>query len=366
MLGKTGPARACDTARRRAAPILEGTLYNTPRPVCAEFTAVGPAATGAAGAAGATRRPVVAGDEPVTPVDGPRLPCHRGRSRPPGQHLDPTRVPQRRRGRAPTRRLGGASRDDGAVIPVVALYVGLGATLLGLAALLRPFPALALAPRTRGAALGLGGLLLAWVAVALPAAEHRVARPRSRLDAFLPRYQFGERHLVHVRAPPGAAYRAVRTVTADEIRGFRTLTWIRRFGRDGPESLLDAPPGVPIVDVATRTGFLALAEDPGRELVYGAPGPVTPAAREHLSRFSRDPSAFRALAEPGFAKLAMNFRVAPDGRGGSVVSTETRVFATDAAARRRMAAYWRAIYPGSALIRRGWLAAIRRRAERER
>jgi hypothetical protein len=44
------------------------------------------------------------------------------------------------------------------------------------------------------------------------------------------------------------------------------------------------------------------------------------------------------------------------------VSTETRVFATSPAARRRFAAYWRVIYPGSAIIRRSWLRAIRHRA----
>ena len=44
-------------------------------------------------------------------------------------------------------------------------------------------------------------------------------------------------------------------------------------------------------------------------------------------------------------------------------STETRVFATDDSARRRFAAFWRVIYPGSALIRRMWLRAIQRRAE---
>jgi hypothetical protein len=58
----------------------------------------------------------------------------------------------------------------------------------------------------------------------------------------------------------------------------------------------------------------------------------------------------------------MNFLVTPDGQDGSFVSTETRVFANNAAARRRFAAYWRLIYPGSAMIRRMWLRAIVRRA----
>jgi hypothetical protein len=39
-------------------------------------------------------------------------------------------------------------------------------------------------------------------------------------------------------------------VTADEIALFRTLTWLRRFGRPGPESMLNPPPHVPVLDVA--------------------------------------------------------------------------------------------------------------------
>ncbi|HEU4746901.1 MAG TPA: hypothetical protein VFS56_00260 [Gemmatimonadaceae bacterium] len=58
----------------------------------------------------------------------------------------------------------------------------------------------------------------------------------------------------------------------------------------------------------------------------------------------------------------MNFVVLPNESGGSVVSTETRVFGSSPEAQRAFARYWRVIYPGSALIRRMWLRAIKRRA----
>ena len=60
----------------------------------------------------------------------------------------------------------------------------------------------------------------------------------------------------------------------------------------------------------------------------------------------------------------MNFLVEPKDEGWCRVTTETRVFSTDDSARRAFAAYWRIIYPGSSFIRRMWLRAIRRRAER--
>ena len=49
--------------------------------------------------------------------------------------------------------------------------------------------------------------------------------------------------------------------------------------------------------------------------------------------------------------------------GGTVLTTETRIKATDDPARRTFGRYWRVVIPGSAAIRRAWLRAIRRRAE---
>jgi hypothetical protein len=62
----------------------------------------------------------------------------------------------------------------------------------------------------------------------------------------------------------------------------------------------------------------------------------------------------------------MNFCIAPAPDGSCAVSTETRVYATDEASRRRFAVYWRLISFGSAFIRVMWLRAIKRRAEAER
>lgn len=208
--------------------------------------------------------------------------------------------------------------------------------------------------------IAVGGLIAA-AGFLLPAGETRVKAAETRLDDFVPVYQFREAHATRINASPESVSESIRAVTADEIELFRALTWIRRFGRSGPESSLNAPEKLPLLEVATRTSFLLLAEEREKELVIGtvvlAP-PGTPWERNPT------PEAFKALTRQGFAKAAINFLIEPDGTGGSVVRTETRVFATDASARRRFAAYWRVIYPGSALIRIMWLRAIKQRAER--
>jgi hypothetical protein len=186
--------------------------------------------------------------------------------------------------------------------------------------------------------------------------------PARELDRVAPSYQFHEVHRTTVRATPDRAYRAIKEVTASEILLFRELTWLRRLGRRGPESILSAPQRQPLLEVATRTSFVTLADGP-RELVVGTVVIAPPGAR------TRPTSAdeFCALAtRPGHALATMNFVVTPRADGSCQVSTETRVFATDEAARRRFAAYWRLINLGSAFIRVMWLRAIKRRAEAER
>jgi len=180
----------------------------------------------------------------------------------------------------------------------------------------------------------------------------------ARLDEFAPEHQFNEVHAARVRAPRDRVYRAIKEVTAGEITLFRTLTWIRRLGRKGKEGILDPPPGEPILGVATRTGFVMLADDPEQEIVVGM-AVIVPAGG-HRPQTAEE---FKRIAGPGFAKATLNFRIEDAGDGTVVVSTETRVHATDAESRRRFRKYWTFIRPGSGFIRRMWLRAIRRRAE---
>ncbi len=245
------------------------------------------------------------------------------------------------------------------MVGVALVYAGFGVALVGLASIARPLVFLGVRTRWAGlAALG-GGALLAVIGAALPVPTTFIGAARTRLDEFADTYQFSERHSRRIAAPPGRVYAAIREVTAGEIACFRALTWIRRLGTAGPESILNPPEGQPILEVATRSGFLLLADEPARELVIGTLV-IAPRGAQRPAKFL--PEDFKRLDRAGFAKGVMNFRIESVAGGASLLTTETRVFATDPWTRRRFAAYWRVIYPGSALIRRMWLRAIDRRA----
>jgi hypothetical protein len=236
------------------------------------------------------------------------------------------------------------------------VYAGVVIATAGLLVVVRPIRRLRITSRKRGLVVAGAGVLVAIAGLLAPPDESRVAVPKTRLDEFIPTWQFNEVHSIRIAAPPERVFEALRSVRAGEIFLFHTLTWIRRGGRSLPRTILDAGDQEPLIDVAVRGGFVRLADDPPREILLGAIV-VRPSGARGLAT----PESFRPPLPPGFAFAGMNFLVTPDGAGGSIMTTETRVFATDASSRRAFAAYWRVIYPGSAIIRRSWLRAIRRR-----
>jgi len=235
-------------------------------------------------------------------------------------------------------------------------------TLAGAIGLIRPLRRLHRNSRRRALVMtfaGVTGVIL--ISVITPSPQSFAGS--SSLDKFMPAFHFREHHSIEVSASPVRVYDAIRTVAADEIALFNLFTGIRRLGRPGPESILNAPAQQPILDVAIRTGFILLEDRAPAEVVLGAVVVAPPGLRRDRPR-QFTASDFTALAQPGFAKATMNFRVEDLGNGRSRVDTETRVFATDDAALARFTPYWRVVLPGSSILRMTWLRAIRTRAER--
>jgi len=178
-----------------------------------------------------------------------------------------------------------------------------------------------------------------------------------RIDEFLNRFDFNEVHATEVEASPARVMRAIHEVPPREIRFFRVLMALRGFGlRDGDR----AAAARPLLDGALRRGFLVLAED-DRELVVGVAGRFWKPSGGTIRLAS--PREFLGFDRPGCAKAAVDFRLEGGVGGPTRVTTETRILGTDAAGRRKFGRYWRVIHPGSAFMRRMWLAAIKERAE---
>ncbi len=160
-----------------------------------------------------------------------------------------------------------------------------------------------------------------------------------------------ERHEVRVAAPPDEALRALAGLRLFELPAVRALFALRRLPCDPLTSLLE---------FFSTQPFVLLDEVPGKDLVAGI---LVPARGEGGTR--RQPATReefeRALGGAPVAAIAA-FRADP-ADGGARLSTETLVRVRGRWTRAGFGAYWLAIGPFSAWIRRMFLSAARARAE---
>ncbi|HEX7659398.1 MAG TPA: hypothetical protein VF444_07955 [Pseudonocardiaceae bacterium] len=181
------------------------------------------------------------------------------------------------------------------------------------------------------------------------------------LDDLLPSYDLREYHETRIAAPPARVWRAVDDM---RIRDLPLTVGLARL-RGGPgawfdpdwakrqDASLDARA---LDNVAPRT----LVADEPREMLLGDIARytmTTPVRPDTIERGDRD--AFAAFDEAGWTKVAMNFLFTETGDGTTLLSTETRVLATDPATRRSFRLYWLAVRVGSGLVRRDILNAAR-------
>ncbi|MFF0572206.1 hypothetical protein ACFYT7_31855 [Streptomyces sp. NPDC004041] len=167
---------------------------------------------------------------------------------------------------------------------------------------------------------------------------------KTLLDQHMPKWHFREHHWVAVDAPCDEVLQAAQEITWRQAPVARfLLTFTRNKLHPDGRVLDDFAMGGDTV--------LALNET---ELLYGGigsqAGPVTP--DRPMSE------VFHDYREPGCTKVGFNMRYA-DG----VLSTETRILATDEKTRRSFGHYWAVIRIPSGLIRIALLAAVKRQVD---
>jgi hypothetical protein len=240
-----------------------------------------------------------------------------------------------------------------------AVWAGQTVTFLGLVSLIVPLRFLGIRSRWAGAAALCAGEALSVAALFWPAPALRTEASNSRLDAILPAYHFVERHAERVKASPERVRAVMEEVTFGDLVVYNALMRVRSpFARRAAGGDLEQ---ARVLETMTRPGsnFMRLEDSP-REIDMGMTGRPWGGP---ASRPVRNAAEFAAYEEATAVKVAFNLKIDDVGGGVAEISTETRIYATDDAARRTMARYWRMIYPGSGMIRRMWLRAIRDRAD---
>ena len=172
------------------------------------------------------------------------------------------------------------------------------------------------------------------------------------LDSYLSEYDVAEVHACIVNGDVKTTWEAIKNADLSSIPVVHSLLVLRslpgrlRAIKNGQAA--PAPPPFSFDDMP-RVGFQLLAERPA-EIAFGFVGKPWKVGAEQPLAIGRD--AFAAFSDPGYAKVAFSIRAKPYGTHRTLITTETRTATTDAATRRRFAAYWKLIGPFSALIRR--------------
>ncbi|HXF60111.1 MAG TPA: hypothetical protein VNK95_00760 [Caldilineaceae bacterium] len=187
----------------------------------------------------------------------------------------------------------------------------------------------------------------------------------SRLDEFLPEFEFGGIVSTIVHAPPHTIFQALREVTLDDMPVARFLGELRYLpGRLSGKAQDIAPASKPFMElVQSGAGNIVLAEEADRELVLGAVGKFHNLMDQQVVPLN-SAGDFLRFDQPDYQKLAMSIRVVgTDPDSGYRLTLEHRTHALSKSARRRFALYWLGIKPGGNLVSWLMLRAVKRRAE---
>jgi len=174
------------------------------------------------------------------------------------------------------------------------------------------------------------------------------------INQWLPQYQVSASYSLLVNASDEKTYAALERAEFSDLAIVRVLMRLRGY-RLGPGKT--AEPDAP---EKARSSFLKLAAVPRREVVLGIAG-----------RFWRSdggivrgltPEEFADFQRQGYAKAVWSFSLAP-AKGGTQLTTETRIQTFGRSATLKFRAYWLVVGPFSGFIRKAMLREVKRIAE---
>jgi hypothetical protein len=198
------------------------------------------------------------------------------------------------------------------------------------------------------------------------------SRTTLRIDEVMPTFDVNVVQHIVVNAGPRATYEAVLDADLMDnqltslLIGVRDLPNRLRQRKPAAGGTASTPqqkqrPSFRMRDAAQKApGWVTLRDEPGVEFLAGLVGQFW---RRDYGIVDVQPQQFASFDRPGYAKTVAGFALHPHGEGRTLLTYESRTVTTDAAARRRFAAYWLVLRPFVRLMLRGALVSMKRHAE---
>ena len=166
------------------------------------------------------------------------------------------------------------------------------------------------------------------------------------IDIYLPQYHFKEFHFTTLNISSNDVYQKMLRCDLSKSFLIKLLFRLRGMSKE-----------LCTIEDLQRMDFLKLAENPGKEILFGM---ITENAMFNSCQQIRSGSEFINHSNPKTIKAVINFAVESKGNARHIISTETRVWCGSTKMKRRFRVYWFFIKPFSQLIRKLMLRQIKK------
>ncbi len=250
--------------------------------------------------------------------------------------------------------------------PSYFFWIGAILFMVGVISLIHPLDFLFISNRTIAVGVVLSGLLISATSLISPVKLEQSTTSDQQIDGLMPTYSFNELHEVRIKASPDEVKEVFRVTGVNDIPVVHLLMKIRGIADEDVDLSDRASSNKAGADTFTTPDFNFFVVAPDEyiavmilkpTMISGNKGKPAPPEISTIEQF-------RAFKEPGYMKVAINFRIIGIENKETLLTTETRVDGTTKTDSYVFGRYWRVIYPGSAIIRRVWLDTIKKKAEK--
>lgn len=248
--------------------------------------------------------------------------------------------------------------------PSYFFWIGVILTVIGIISLIHTLVFLFVLNRIIAAFVIIVGILICFISLFYPIRLNHSLTDDQKIDGLLPDYAFNEFHEVSINASIDKVKEVLKVTGVKDIPIAHLLLKIRGIADEDVDLSDKASNNQAGADTITTPDFNFFVVSPDEwitvmilKAVMISKDADKPAPPE-ISTLEQ----FNAFNEPGYVKVACNFRFIKKGDDETILTTETRNNGITFKDNRVFGFYWRIIYPGSAIIRRVWLDTINKRA----
>lgn len=252
--------------------------------------------------------------------------------------------------------------------PSYFFWMGVILTITGAISLVYPLAFLFISTRISAIVVVLVGLVISAVSLLFPVKIRHSRTTDQILDSLLPDFSFNEYHEVSIQASPEKIKQVLQVIGVKDIPAARLLMKIRGIA-DEEVDLSDRASNNSVGSDTISTpdfNFFVVAPDEWITVMILKSVIVSNNANKPAPPEISTLEQFVSFNEPGYVKVAVNFRFNRITDKETMLTTETRNNGITRKDNRTFGYYWRIIYPGSAIIRRVWLDTVKKKAHEMR